>query len=122
MKRESQNQQSNIREAEGRCIDLLMEGLMMLDKILYDGAAGLTFHDLWHIYRYADAEKLEQQLGLGLPVGEAIANSLVGSIGCDDVLARRIGGMTDDEAEELAERIRVLDEVRQVLREEIVAS
>ena len=121
MKKYAQNKKS-IREAEEQCFDLLMEGLMMLDKILYDGAAGLTFHDLWHIYRYADAEKLEQQLGLGLPVGEAITNSLVGSIGCDEVLARRIGAMTEAEAEELAERIRVLDEVRRVLQEEIVVA
>ena len=118
MTREAKNQQSKIIEAEERCIDQLMEGVMTLDTILYRGVSGLTFADLWRIYRYADADKLEQLLGLGLPVGK----SLAGSIGSDEVLARRIGGMTDDEAEELAERIRVLDEVRQVLREEIVAS
>jgi hypothetical protein len=111
---------SNIREAEERCIDLLMEGVMKLDSILYDGAAGLTFHDLWRVYRYADAEKLEQLLGLGLPVGEAVAKSLVGSKEWDEVLTRKVEAMSDDEAEELAERIRVLDEVRRVLQEEIL--
>ena len=122
MKRESQNQQSKIRETEERCIDLLMEGLMKLDSILYDGAAGLTFADLWPIYRYADADKLEHLLGLGLPVGEAVAKSLVGSSGCNDIITRRIGAMTEVEAEELSERIKVLDEVRRVLQEEIVVA
>lgn len=111
-----------IREAEEQCIDLLMEGVMKLDSILYDGAAGLTFADLWRIYRCADADKLEQLLGLGLPVGEAVVKSLVCSRGCEEVLTRRIGAMTEAEAEELAERIRVLDEVRRVLQEEIVVA
>lgn len=109
---------TNIREAEEHCFDLLMEGLMTLDKILYDRVAGLTFADLWRVYRYADAEKLENLLGLGLPVGDAVAKSLVGSE-WDEVLTRRIGAMTEAEAEELSERIKVLDEVRRVLHEEI---
>lgn len=121
MKREAQDQLSKIIEAEKRCIDQLMEGLMTLDTILYRGVSGLTFADLWRIYRYADADKLEQLLGLGLPVNDALAKLIWGGASpADKVLARKVGAMSDDEAEELAERIRVLDEVRNILSDELV--
>lgn len=120
MTKNVQNQNTIIMETEERCIDLLMEGVMTLDKILYGGFSGMTYHDLWRVYRYADAQKLELLLDVGLPIKEAIAKSFIGSEECDRVLVRKVEAMSDEEADELAERIEVLDEVRRILRDEVV--
>jgi hypothetical protein len=121
MTKNVQNQNTIIMEAEERCIDRLMEGLMTLDKILYGGLTDLNYHDLWRIYRDTDASKLEQLFHIGLPVRDALAKLLwSGANPADKVLARKVEAMSDDEAEELAERIGFLDEVRRVLDDEVV--